>query len=311
MFSARTYGGRRESVGQNRATPPSLDASDVLVIDTQHRQTVERQVVEEVEKALLEELEITAVSRQVIVVDVGNDSNERLQTRERCVAFIGFRYQVTARAETRVTASALQKAADDESWIFTPLRQDAGHQARGRGLAVSARDGNRIAEAHELGEHFRAWDDGDALLERGVDLRISSGDRARHNYDVGSLDILRRVTESYACAEARQPPRDRGGLHVGALHAITEVQQHFGDATHAASADTDEVDRVDAPHALSAVGGSAQRVLAGRGEGRGARLVIGAPLVRGSGRWSWVRFSSLMRHPPASCRHAAVSSSVA
>src|SRR5258706_13042969 len=39
-------------------------------------------------------------------------------------------------------------------------------------------------------------------------------------------------------------------LDCAALHLVAQVQQHFGDAAHAAAADADEMNRVDAAHAL-------------------------------------------------------------
>ena len=79
-------------------------------------------------------------------------------------------------------------------------------------------------------------------------------------------------------------------LTIGALHGIAEVEQHLGDTTHAAAADADEVDGVDTPHALSAVGGSPARMLAAASGAAsavrarpGARLPAHAPPSRARG----------------------------
>jgi len=71
------------------------DAAQLLVVRAQHRQAVERQVVQKVDKALLEEPEVPAVRAEVIVVDVGDDRDQRLQMRERGVALVGLGDQVT------------------------------------------------------------------------------------------------------------------------------------------------------------------------------------------------------------------------
>src|ERR1039457_3622858 len=46
------------------------DAAHVLVVGTQHRKPIERQIVEECDEALLEPREISVMRRQMIVVDV-------------------------------------------------------------------------------------------------------------------------------------------------------------------------------------------------------------------------------------------------
>ena len=45
-------------------------------------------------------------------------------------------------------------------------------------------------------------------------------------------------------AQARQALRGRIAAQVGARHVVAEVEQHFGDAAHAAAANADEVDIV-------------------------------------------------------------------
>ncbi len=55
--------------------------------------------------------------------------------------------------------------------------------------------------------------------------------------------------KSFAPRRARRS-RDRVLLEVRSLHFVAEVQQHLGDAAHAAAADADEVDAMDAAHAV-------------------------------------------------------------
>ncbi len=54
----------------------------VRVVGAQHRESVERQIVQKIDEALLEPGEIAVVCRQVIVVDVGDDGDHRLQMHE-------------------------------------------------------------------------------------------------------------------------------------------------------------------------------------------------------------------------------------
>jgi hypothetical protein len=76
----------------------------MLVIGAQHRQAVERQIVQKFEEAAFELGEVAAVGAQMIVVDVGHDRDHRLQMHERGIAFIGFGHQVAARSETGIAA---------------------------------------------------------------------------------------------------------------------------------------------------------------------------------------------------------------
>ena len=72
------------------------------IVHAQHRETVERQVVQELDEALLEPLEVAVVRAEMIVVDVGDDGDHRLQMQERGIALVRFGDQVFARAEPRV-----------------------------------------------------------------------------------------------------------------------------------------------------------------------------------------------------------------
>ena len=56
---------------------------------------------------------------------------------------------------------------------------------------------------------------------------------------------------------ALEAPRDGVGLQVRALHLVAQVEQHFGDAAHAAAADADEMDAMDAAHAVVHAGAPA------------------------------------------------------
>ena len=178
-----------QAVRQDRPTHLADDTAHVLVVMAQHRQSVERQVVQELDEALLEQLEIAAVGAQVIVVDVGDDRDERLQMRERCIALVRLGNQIAAGAETGVAAGALEAPADDEGRILAPLGEDAGDQAGGGRLAMGAGHGDGVTETHQLAEHFRARHDRNSLLECGIDFGIAARDRARDDEHVGAGDV--------------------------------------------------------------------------------------------------------------------------
>jgi hypothetical protein len=67
-------GARVQAVGHEGPRDLGEDAAHVLVVGTQHRKPVERQIVQECDEALLEPREISVVRRQMIVVDVRDDA---------------------------------------------------------------------------------------------------------------------------------------------------------------------------------------------------------------------------------------------
>src|SRR5205823_1216648 len=103
---AAHVGARREAVEEDRPSHLLDDARRVRIVRAQHRETVERQVVEEISEALLEEPEIATVGGEVIVVDVGDDRDQRLKVREGGVALVGLGHEVTPGAEPRVARAA-------------------------------------------------------------------------------------------------------------------------------------------------------------------------------------------------------------
>ena len=110
---------------------------------------------------------------------------------------------------------------------------------------MRAADGDRLAEAHQLGQHLGAPHDWQELLARGNEFRVGFLDRGRHDDDLGLAEVLRLVADEAGDALVAQ------ALHVGAvglvraLDLIAEVVQHLGDAAHADAADADEMDQPD------------------------------------------------------------------
>jgi hypothetical protein len=213
-----------ESVGDVRPRDLREQRAHDCVVGAEHRQPVERQVVQELDEARLELLEIAAMRREVVRVDVRDDRDHRLQVHERCVALVGLGDQVLPRAETGVRRGALQTPADHERRVLATFGEHARDEARGRGLAVRARDGDRITEAHQLAEHLRALDDRHAACDRRGDLGVVLVDRARDDNHVGIGRVLGTVTGQHLRAERLQPARDVARLEIGALHRIAQVQ---------------------------------------------------------------------------------------
>src|SRR3546814_17068921 len=98
-------------------------------------------------------------------------------------------------------------------------------------LAVRPRDGDGRLEAHQLGKHLGAADDGDALGERRLDLRVAALDRSRGDDDGDALDILRRVADralDAALPEAFAVVTDSA---IAPLYLIDKICPNFG-TTH-------------------------------------------------------------------------------
>ena len=83
--------------------------------------------------------EVTAIGVQVIGLDISNHRNHRLQMQERGVALVSFGDQDPARSQSRVSASAVQQAADDEGGILARLSKNGRDETGCRCFPVSSR----------------------------------------------------------------------------------------------------------------------------------------------------------------------------
>jgi hypothetical protein len=95
---------------------------------------------------------------------------------------------------------------------------------------------------HQLGEHLGARDDRHLAPARLGHFRVVGLDRGGDDHDIGGADVLRAVAAGHDAAQAAQPLHDRSLLEVGSGDAVPHVDQHLGDAAHAAAADADEMD---------------------------------------------------------------------
>ena len=161
-----------EAVAHGRASDLRQDLAHDLVVAAEHGEAVEREVVQELDEALLQFLEVAAVRAEVVVVDVGDDRDHRLQVQERGVALVRLGDEVAAGAELGVAAGALQESADHEGRVEAALGEDRSDEARGRRLAVRAGDGDALPEAHQFAEHFRATHDRDTRGDRRDELGV-------------------------------------------------------------------------------------------------------------------------------------------
>ena len=118
---------------------------------------------------------------------------------------------------------------------------------------MRAADRDRLAEAHQLGQHLGAAHDRQQLLARRVQFGIGLLDRGRHDDDFGLAEVLGPVADEALDALFAQALHIGAVGLVGALHAVAEIAQHLGDAAHADAADADEMHQPDRLRHLHAV----------------------------------------------------------
>ena len=174
-------GGFVGAVGQQPApVPPEPQALDHVaddgMIDAGHSQAVEGDVAEEgleLPVHVVDGLEVV----EVLGIDVGDDADLGRDLDEGAVGFVGLHDHPRPFAAPRVGAPVVDDAAGDDGRVEAARVEQVGDQRRGGGLAVRARDGHRRVEAHQLGQHFGAADDRQALGARRFQLGVAASSR--------------------------------------------------------------------------------------------------------------------------------------
>ena len=207
-------------------------------------ETVKRHALHEVEEGAADVAHV-AVAIHVLAVNVGDDRDNRGQLQKRAIALVGLGDEILRFAEARVGAHGVDATSDNDGGIEAAGGENGGDHGRGGGFAVHAGDGDSVFQAHQLGEHFGALDDGNVQAARFNDFRVVDGDGGAGDDDIGSGDVGGGVTFKGCCAERREALRDGGGLKVGAGDLIAEIQQDLGDTAHADAADADEMDALN------------------------------------------------------------------
>jgi len=169
---------------------------------------------------------------EVLGIDVGDDGDRRRQLEKAPVALVGLGDEEVPLAEARVAPQRVDLAADDHRGIQPRRAQHRGDERRRRRLAVRPGDGDGVANAHQLGEHLGARDDGDLQGTRAGDLRVVRVDGARVDEDVGAAQVVRGVADEDPHAEALQATRVLVGLEVRAADVEVERAEDLGETAH-------------------------------------------------------------------------------
>jgi len=180
-------------------------------------------------------------------VDVGDDRDRRRELQERPIALVGFRHHVLSLAQSRVAAERAEPAADDRGGIESRALEHQRDHRRGGRLAVRTGNRDAEAEAHQLGEHLRAGDDGDVPPPGFDQFGIVRRNRGRNHDDVGGLDMRGVVTGMNAHAKPRESIGDVRSTRVRSADLVLEVRDELGDSTHANTANPHEVHVPGAP----------------------------------------------------------------
>ena len=106
-FSAWKLAARRQAVGDDLLGDLRHDFADVGVVGAEHGHAVERQALQEIDKGLLQPLEVMTVGFHVVGIDVGHNRNDRRQEQEGGIGLVGLGHQKVAGTEARIGAGGV------------------------------------------------------------------------------------------------------------------------------------------------------------------------------------------------------------
>ena len=132
--------------------------SQPFIVGAQHGQAVERHLVHEFQKTVVQ-LFHGPVVVQVLAVDIGDGGNGRGESQKRPVAFIRFRNEQIAAPQPRMAPQRIYLAPDHHGGIQSALREHIGHHRGRRRLPMGAGDRDAELEPHQLRQHLRTRDD--------------------------------------------------------------------------------------------------------------------------------------------------------
>ncbi len=235
----------REAVGDDAAIAHARDQLlHLRMIEAEQRRAVEGHILDKLDERILHRIERTVVV-EMFGIDVRDDRIGAVEAQEAAVTLVRLHHHPVRRAEAGVGAVAVDDAAVDDGRVHPARIEQRCHHRGGRRLAV--RPGHRDGglEAHQLGQHFRAADDGDALFQRLLHLGVAALDRGRGDDHRRVAEIGGLMADHHLDAAFAQAFHDIALGHVGALYGVTQIVHHLGDARHADAADADEMNSAD------------------------------------------------------------------
>ena len=153
---------RGEAVGHLASRHLRNNGLNARMIEAEDRQAPKGNPVGEGREGFLQGL-VGSVVVEVLGVDVGHDRDDRSQAQKGTVAFVRLCDEQIARSQSgpgRIGPGREHAAADDRRRIQAHCIEGVGDERGGRGLSMTARDGDSVLEPHHFREHLRSRNHG-------------------------------------------------------------------------------------------------------------------------------------------------------
>ena len=230
-----------ETVREHRALHLWQQGQNAGVITTNNIQAVKGHIVHELHKGAVNGLAAFIVI-QMILIHIGDNIDNWQQAEKGAVRLVGFGNEVFAVAKMRVGAIDIEPSADNDGGIKPGCVKNGGRERGGRGLAVGARDGYALPQAHELGQHLGTGNDGDIALARFDQFGIVVTDGGGFDQYLHIPHVFRSVANGYMRAKLAQMAHHGGVAHVRTGYLVFEIKQNLGNTAHARTADAHHMD---------------------------------------------------------------------
>src|SRR5690348_8345434 len=178
---------------------------------------------------------------KMLAIDGGDDSDHRGKQEERPVALVGLDNDEIALAHLRVRAGVVHPTAYNKRGIETRSGENRSHHRSGGGLAVRPGHSDALFEAHQLGQHFSARNDGDLLLVRLDNLNVVRGNSGRDDHNLSAAHVFGAMPFIKRRAKLAKMFGHGCGSQIRARYGVAAREQDFGNAAHAAAADAHQV----------------------------------------------------------------------
>ena len=192
--------------------------------------------------------EVTPVGIHVVRLDIGNHGHHGLEVQEGGIALVCLGYQETTGSQLRITADAVDQAADDKGRVQARLGEHRRNKAGGRGLAVGTGNRDPVPIAHQFRQHLGPRHHRHAPGPGGHHFGVVLVHRTGADHHIRRADILPAMANEYPDAPGFQARGYRAGSNIGARNFIAQVGEHLGNAAHAGAAYTYHMDAADAAH---------------------------------------------------------------
>jgi len=190
-----------KAVSYGRTLDQRQDFAHDRIVQAQHSQAVERQVVQKLDEGFLQLVEVAFVRRHMVGVDIGDHCNHRLQVQEAGIAFVSFGNQVTASAQLCISTCCIQATTDHERRVQATGRKHRGQQAGGGGFAMGACYGDTVAIAHQLSQHLGPWHHWNTTFQRMRYFGVGGINSARHHQYISIGSVFGTVADKDVRAE--------------------------------------------------------------------------------------------------------------